>query len=324
MKKIAFLTSGGDAPGMNAAIRSIVQTCLHYNCIPFAIYDGYQGMIEGRGQIMESKDIENCIQLGGTIIGTARSKEFLSEIGRKKAITFLTKERVDGLIVIGGDGTFAGAMLLNAEMNIPIIGIPGTIDNDINGTDFTIGFDTALNTVISSIDKIRDTASSHHRVFFVEVMGKDAGSLAIDSALGSAIETVLIPEEQTDIFKLVEQIKSNRKNKKATIVIVAEGDDAGNSSVIIEKVKPYLEGVDIKQTILGHIQRVGSPSAFDRLLGTSMGNFAVNELIAGNTNKMVSMKNNKVCLHDLNNMGKSPQDFNQKLRIIEELAELSK
>lgn len=324
MKKIAFLTSGGDAPGMNAAIRSIVQTCLHFNCIPFAIYDGYQGMLEGRGRIMESKDVENCIQLGGTIIGTARCKEFMTLEGRGKAIEFLRKEEIDGLIVIGGDGTFAGAMLLGKEMNIPIIGIPGTIDNDIKGTDYTIGFDTALNTVVASIDKIRDTASSHHRVFLVEVMGKDAGSLAIDSALGSAIETVLIPEEQTDILKLVQKIKSNRENKKATIVIVAEGDDAGNSSIIIEKVKPYLEGVDIKQTILGHIQRGGSPSAFDRILGTSMGNFAVNELIAGNTNKMVSIKNNKVCLHDLNNIGKLSQDFNQKLRIIEELVDLSK
>jgi 6-phosphofructokinase 1 len=323
MKKIAFLTSGGDAPGMNAAIRSIVKTCLHFQITPYAIYDGFQGMIEGRGKVMDKNDVENCIQLGGTIIGTARCKDFMTLEGRGKAIEFLRKEEIDGLIVIGGDGTFAGAMLLGKEMNIPIIGIPGTIDNDINGTDFTIGFDTALNTVISSIDKIRDTASSHHRVFFVEAMGKDAGSLAIDSALGSAIETVLIPEEQTDIMKLVGQIKLNSENKKPTIVIVAEGDDAGNSSIIIEKVKPYLEGVDIKQTILGHIQRGGSPSAFDRLLGTSMGNFAVNELIAGKTNKMVSMKNNKICLHDLNNIGKSPLDFNNKLRIIEELADLS-
>lgn len=180
-----------------------------------------------------------------------------------------------------------------------------------------------MNTVISSIDKIRDTASSHHRVFFVEVMGKDAGSLAIDSALGSAIETVLIPEEQTDIMKLVDQIKLNVVNKKATIVIVAEGDDAGNSSIIIEKVRPYLEGVDLKQTILGHVQRGGSPSAFDRLLGTSMGNIAVNKLIAGCTNKMISIKNNKICLCDLNNIGKSSQDINQKLRIIQELADLS-
>lgn len=323
MKKIAFLTSGGDAPGMNAAIRSIVKTCLHFELIPYAVFDGFQGMIEGRGKVMDKNDVENCIQLGGTIIGTARCKEFMTLEGRGKAIEFLRKEEIEGLIVIGGDGTFTGAMLLGKEMNIPIIGIPGTIDNDINGTDFTIGFDTALNTVISSIDKIRDTASSHHRVFFVEVMGKDAGSLAIDSALGSAIETVLIPEEQTDILKLVGQIKLNSENKKPTIVIVAEGDDAGNSLIIIEKVKPYLEGVDIKQTILGHIQRGGSPSAFDRLLGTSMGNVSVIKLISGCTNKMISIKNNKICLHDLNNIGKSPLDFKQKLRIIEELADLS-
>jgi 6-phosphofructokinase 1 len=318
MKKIAFLTSGGDAPGMNAAIRSIVKTCLHFDLIPYAIYDGFQGMIEGRGKVMSENDVENCIQLGGTIIGTARSKEFMTSAGREKAIEFLKSEAIDGLIVIGGDGTFAGAMLLGIEMNIPIIGIPGTIDNDIKGTDYTIGFDTALNTVVTSIDKIRDTASSHHHVFLVEVMGKDAGSLAIDSALCSGTETVLIPEETTDLQKLITQIQHNINLKKATIVIIAEGDDAGNSTVILEKLKPYFPDTSIRQTILGHIQRGGSPSAKDRLLATTMGNFAVNAINAGETNKMVASLNSQIALQDLSEIGKSFSEFNYKLRLLSE------
>ena len=318
MKKIAFLTSGGDAPGMNAAIRSIVKTCLHFDLIPYAIYDGFQGMIEGRGKVMSENDVENCIQLGGTIIGTARSKEFMTSAGREKAIEFLKSEEIDGLIVIGGDGTFAGAMLLGIDMNIPIIGIPGTIDNDIKGTDYTIGFDTALNTVVTSIDKIRDTASSHHRVFLVEVMGKDAGSLAIDSALCSGTETVLIPEETTDLQKLITQIQHNINLKKATIVIIAEGDDAGNSTLILEKLKPYFPDASIRQTILGHIQRGGSPSAKDRLLATTMGNFAVNAINAGETNKMVASLNSQIALQDLSEIGKSFSEFNDKLRLLSE------
>ena len=214
----------------------------------------------------------------------------MTSAGREKAIEFLKSEAIDGLIVIGGDGTFAGAMLLGIEMNIPIIGIPGTIDNDIKGTDYTIGFDTALNTVVTSIDKIRDTASSHHHVFLVEVMGKDAGSLAIDSALCSGTETVLI----------------------------AEGDDAGNSTVILEKLKPYFPDTSIRQTILGHIQRGGSPSAKDRLLATTMGNFAVNAINAGETNKMVASLNSQIALQDLSEIGKSFSEFNDKLRLLSE------
>lgn len=290
MNKIAFITSGGDSPGMNAAIRSIVKTCLHYNIIPFGIYDGYQGMIDGRGKEMEYADVDNIIQYGGTILGSARCKEFIEVEGRQKAIEYLKEEKVDGLIVIGGDGTFTGARLLGQEMNIPIIGIPGTIDNDIYGTDYTIGFDTALNTVIEAVDKIRDTASSHHRIFFIEVMGRDAGFIALHSALASGAESVLIPEEITDTEKLVHDIKHQNKGKRSTIVIVAEGDDAGHSLDIMNKVKPYLKEYDLRHSVLGHIQRGGSPSVQDRMIATRMGNYAVDLLMKGESDKAIGIK----------------------------------
>ena len=234
MKKIALLTSGGDSPGMNAAIRSIVKTCLHYNIVPFGIYDGYQGMIDGRGKEMVYTDIDNIIQYGGTILGTARCQEFLTPEGRQKAYRFLNKNEIDGLVVIGGDGTFTGANMLSQENNIPIIGLPGTIDNDIYGTDYTIGFDTALNTVIDAVDKIRDTASSHHRVFFIEVMGRDVGLLALHSAIASGADSVLIPEEITNISKLAADIKLHNKGRRSTIIMVAEGDDEGHAIDILK------------------------------------------------------------------------------------------
>lgn len=290
MKKIALLTSGGDSPGMNAAIRSIVKTCLNYKITPFGIYDGYQGMIDGRGKIMRYADVDNIIQYGGTILGSARCKEFLEIEGRQKAIKFLKENEVEGLIVIGGDGTFTGAKILGQEMNIPIIGLPGTIDNDIYGTDFTIGFDTALNTVISAVDKIRDTASSHHRVFFVEVMGRDAGFIALYSAIASGAESVLIPEEITDIPKLVEDIKQQNKGRRSTIILIAEGDDQGHAFDIMNKVRPFLQEYDLRHSVLGHMQRGGSPSVQDRILATRMGNFAVDLLIGNNSNITIGVR----------------------------------
>lgn len=290
MKKIALLTSGGDSPGMNAAIRSIVKTCLNYKIIPFGIYDGYQGMIDGRGKNMKYADVDNIIQYGGTILGSARCKEFLEIEGRKKAIAFLKSNEVEGLIVIGGDGTFTGAKILGQEMNIPIIGLPGTIDNDIYGTDFTIGFDTALNTVISAVDKIRDTASSHHRVFFIEVMGRDAGFIALYSAIASGAESVLIPEEITDIPKLVEDIKQQNKGRRSTIILVAEGDDEGHAFDIMNKVRPFLKEYDLRHSVLGHMQRGGSPSVQDRILATRMGNYAVDLLIENNSNLTIGIR----------------------------------
>lgn len=293
MKKIAFLTSGGDSPGMNAVIRAIVKSCLYHEIIPFGIYDGYQGMIEERGKVMTSMDVNNIIQLGGTILGTARSKDFLEPYYRGKAIAFLKKENVDGLIVVGGDGTFAGASVLNEEMNIPVMGIPGTIDNDIYGTDFTIGFDTALNTVISAVDKIRDTASSHHRIFFVEVMGRDAGFIALNSAIASGVDDVLIPEEKTNLQELLRHIKDTYKDQRSVIVLVAEGDDEGEAFDILNKLKPLLPEYDLRHSVLGHIQRGGSPSAQDRILATKMGVLAVEKLISGESNSMIGIQNGR-------------------------------
>lgn len=286
MKKIALLTSGGDAPGMNAAIRAIVNTSLHYNITPLGILDGYQGMIHGTTKEMKSNDVQNIIQLGGTLLGTARCDEFKTSKGRQQAIEFLRQNQLDGLIVIGGDGTFKGAEMLSKEMNIPIIGIPATIDNDIEGTDFTIGFDTAINTAISAIDKIRDTASSHHRVFFVEVMGKTAGFIALASALASAADFTLIPEEKTNIEQLATMIKSKGNNQNGIIVIVAEGDDAGNSLQILTKIKPLLPTFELRHSVLGHMQRGGSPSASDRILATKMGTHAV-ELLKNEQSNLV-------------------------------------
>jgi len=289
MKKIALITSGGDAPGMNACIRAIVKTALHYDIIPFGIFDGYKGMIEKRGAELTYQDVDNIVQRGGTILGTARCEEFRTTGGRLKAISYLKEESIDGLVVIGGDGSFMGAYLLGKEMNIPIIGIPGTIDNDIFGTDHTIGYDTALNTVVEAIDKIRDTASSHHRVFFIEVMGRDAGFIALNSALASGAESVLIPEEVTNIPNLVEQIKVQNKGRRSSIVVVAEGDDGGGAKDILEKVKPHLPDFDLRHSVLGHIQRGGNPSALDRIIATRMGSYSVELLKEGRSNTMIGV-----------------------------------
>jgi 6-phosphofructokinase 1 len=294
MKKIAFLTSGGDSPGMNACIRSIVKSCLNRNIIPVGIRDGYKGLMAGDFWEMNYSDVDNIIQLGGTILGTARSQDFKIAEKRKDAIRFLAENFIDGLIVVGGDGTFTGATILAKEVGISIIGIPGTIDNDIFGTDHSIGYDTALNTVIEAVDKIRDTATSHHRVFFVEVMGKHAGFIALNSAIATGAEMVLVPEEVTDIQLLVQQIKSQNQGKRSSIIIVAEGDDAGGSLDVINKVRPFLENYDLRSSVLGHIQRGGSPTAFDRILATRMGDFAVQLLLDGKSNLMIGSVGDKL------------------------------
>jgi 6-phosphofructokinase 1 len=294
MKKIGILTSGGDSPGMNAAIRAVVKTALYKGVVPFGIFDGYLGMIEGRGKELTYADVDNCIQYGGTILGSARCEAFRTEEGRRKAIPYLRKEGVEGLVVIGGDGTYAGANLLSKDMNIPIVGLPGTIDNDIYGTDHTIGFDTALNTVIDAVDKIRDTASSHHRVFFVEVMGRDAGFLALHSAIASGAEYALIPEEKTDLAKLAADIREHSVARRGTIIIVAEGDDAGNAFEIMNKVRPMLSEFDMRHSVLGHIQRGGSPSVKDRILATRLGNEAVHRLLAGESHCVLGMQGDQI------------------------------
>lgn len=299
MKRIALITSGGDAPGMNACIRAIVKTCLGKGIVPIGFYDGYEGMIENHFKVMNSEDVVNIIQRGGTILGTARSERFMTKEGRQIAIDNLKRNKIDGFICIGGDGSFTGANVLSHEMNIPIIGIPGTIDNDIYGTDRTIGFDTAINTVVDAVDKIKDTAGSHHRIFLVEVMGRDAGFIALETAIASGAASVLIPEERSNIELLAEDLKSQDKRLSNSIVIVAEGDDEGGAKEIYEKLIPFMEGYTLRYTILGHVQRGGSPTAFDRIIATKMGVVAVESLMAGKSKMMVGSKGDDIILCSL-------------------------
>jgi len=293
------MTSGGDAPGMNACIRAVVKTCLYKGMVPYGIADGYQGMIAGAIKEMDYRDVDNIIYRGGTVLGTARSEEFKTDAGRKLAAKQLKKFNIDGLIVVGGDGSFKGATLLSAEMDIPVIGIPGTIDNDIAGTDHTIGYDTALNTVVEAVDKIRDTAGSHHRVFFIEVMGRNAGFIALNAAIASGSEAVLIPEEITDFKKLVQEIKEQNKGKRSSIIIVAEGDDGGGAKEIMEKVQPHLKAYELRYSVLGHIQRGGAPSAFDRILATRMGALAVELLQNGSRDLMIGANGDILITHSI-------------------------
>lgn len=299
MKKIAFITSGGDAPGMNACIRAIVKTCLNYGIVPIAYYDGYAGLMENRYKEMETDDIVNIIQRGGTVIGTARSKEFHSVQGRAVAIEHLRRNGIDGFICIGGDGSFRGASAISKEMNIPVIGIPATIDNDMYGTDRTIGYDTAINTVVDAVDKIKDTAGSHHRIFLVEVMGRDAGFIALDTAVASGAVNVMVPEALSDIQELANNLKLQDKRRSSSIVIVAEGDEGGGAKAIHEKLEPLMEGFTLRYTILGHLQRGGTPTAMDRILATRFGHKAVHLLLEGQSNLMVGSKGDDICVTDL-------------------------
>lgn len=291
ISNIAVLTSGGDSPGMNAAIRAVVRATIKEGKKAFGIYDGYQGMIDNRIEEMQYEDVSNIIQRGGTILGTARCKAFRTEEGRKQAYKNLKSRNIDALIVIGGDGSFTGAHVFSQEFDIPIIGLPGTIDNDLFGTQFTIGFDSAVNTVVTAIDKIRDTAGSHHRLFFVEVMGRDAGFIALHSGIGVGAEDILVPEQKTDFSKLIEKIKSDASKRKSQIVVVAEGDDFGGAHEVAKEVKKELPDFDIKVSILGHIQRGGSPSAFDRLLASRLGVQAVHSLLEGKSSIMIGFEN---------------------------------
>lgn len=299
MKRIGFITSGGDAPGMNACVRAITKVCLNKGIVPVGFKDGYKGMIENRYKFLEYTDVNNIIQLGGTILGTARSKEFMTMEGRLKAIKNLESVELDGFICIGGDGSFRGAEDLSKEMGIPIIGIPATIDNDIYGTDHTIGYDTALNTVVEAVDRIRDTAGSHHRIFFIEVMGRDAGFIALNSAIAAGAESVLIPETFTDIQQLANDLREQNRGDRGSIVIVAEGDEAGGAMEIMSKVGPMLDGFELRASILGHIQRGGKPSAFDRILATRMGVLAVDLLLSGKNHLMVGSQGDDLLTMDL-------------------------
>lgn len=297
MKKIAVFTSGGDSPGMNACIRAVVRTAVYNGVEIVGIKRGYEGLIEGDFMPLYSHSVANILQRGGTILKTARSEEFKTTEGRQKAYDNLIKNDIDGVVAIGGDGTFTGATIFNKEFNIPFIGIPGTIDNDLYGTDATLGFDTALNTVVWAVDKIRDTASSHNRLFFVEVMGKDAGFIALGSGISVGAEAILVPETTTYIDRLIEKLEQGRrKSKTSGIVIVAEGDDKGGAYEVARLVKAKFDYYDTRVSVLGHLQRGGAPSARDRVLASQFGYYAVEELLKGSTNKMVGIINNKIKL----------------------------
>jgi 6-phosphofructokinase 1 len=314
LNRIAILTSGGDAPGMNAAIRAVVRTGIHHRLEVYGIRNGYKGMINNEFQLLESQSVSNIIQQGGTILKTARSKEFMQYEGRNKAHENLKKHQIDALIVIGGNGTFTGAKVFMEEFDFPILGLPGTIDNDLYGTDMTIGYDTALNTVMDAVDKIRDTAESHNRLFFVEVMGRDAGFIALRSGIAGGAEDILVPETVTHIDELVKILDEGfRKNKKSGVIIVAEGDDAGGAFEVAEKVKERYQQYETRVTVLGHIQRGGKPSSFDRILASTLGYEAVNALLQGRKGEMVGMINRKIVYTPFENAIKHNKDINREL-----------
>jgi len=296
IKKIGVLTSGGDSPGMNAAIRAVVRACAYQEILCLGVYRGYQGLIEGDFIELGPRSVKNIINKGGTFLKSARSAEFLTQEGRAEAIKQIREAEMDALIVIGGDGSFKGATLLAKEFDFPIIGIPGTIDNDIEGTDFTIGYDTALNTVVEAIDKIRDTASSHNRLFLIEVMGRDAGDIALNAGIGAGAEEILIPEEDLGRERLVEKLDaSKRSGKSSSIVVIAEGDEAGkNIFELADYINETLPEYDVRVTVLGHIQRGGSPSCYDRVLASRLGVGAVDALLEGKTRSMVAIRSKSV------------------------------
>lgn len=295
IKRIAVFTSGGDAPGMNAAIRAVVRTATYHDLHIYGIKRGYEGMINGNLIRLETKDVGNIIHRGGTILKTARSKAFHTPEGRNMAFESLQAHDIDACIAIGGNGTFTGAKVFTEEHKIPFIGIPGTIDNDLFGTDYTIGFDTAINTAVEAVDKIRDTADSHNRLFFVEVMGRHAGFIALNTGIGGGAGSVMIPETDTSIEDLIKHLKIGAKRKKLfSLVIVAEGNKNGGATEIAQKVKDQFDYYDTKVTIIGHLQRGGSPTCLDRVLASRLGFAAVEALLSGKNGIMVGIKNEKV------------------------------
>lgn len=319
-RKIGVLTSGGDAPGMNAAIRAVTRTALYNGISVVGIRNGYQGMIMGHFMELESYMVGDIIQRGGTMLKSARSEEFRTKEGRKKAHENLKQENIDGVVVIGGDGSFKGAREFTEECNIPFVGIPGTIDNDLYGTDYTIGYDTALNTIVESVDKIRDTASSHDRLFFIEVMGRDAGFLALRGGIATGAEAILIPEINYDTTNLREHLAKSYKRKKLTnVVLVAEGDETGGAFEVAEQVKEDFKGFDIRVTVLGHIQRGGPPSAFDRVSASQMGAAAVDALLDDQKSVMVGMMNRQIVHVPFNKTIKHQKDVNRNLLDLQEI-----
>ncbi len=295
MKKIAVFSSGGDAPGMNAAIRAVVRTANHHDLEVYGIYRGYQGLIEGDIKKLTNKDMANIIHRGGTVLKTARSKEFMTVEGRRKAHSVLEAYGIDGLIAIGGNGTLTGAKVFMEEYDFPIVGLPGTIDNDLYGTDLTIGFDTAVNTAIEAVDKIRDTADSHNRIFFIEVMGRHAGFIALNTGIGSGASDILIPEEMETMDELISALSTVKSRRKLfNLVIVAEGSGLGDIQEVAKQVQEKFPEREIRVAIIGHLQRGGSPTAIDRVLSSRLGYAAVNAMCDGKKGVMLGIKNGEI------------------------------
>lgn len=314
IKRIGVLTSGGDAPGMNAAIRAVTRSAIYNQLEVIGIRHGYQGLIQAYFKPLKTFNVSDIIQKGGTILKTARCKEFMEPEGRKTAYDNLVKAGIDGVVVIGGDGTFTGARIFNEEYDIPFVGIPGTIDNDIFGTDYTIGYDTCLNTVIEAVDKIRDTASAHNRMFFVEVMGAEAGFIALNSGIATGAEAILIPEIKNQANVLKQTLEDGFKRRKSSnIIIVAEGDDEGGAFKIADKVKEDFKGYDVRVIVLGHIQRGGSPTARDRVVASRLGYAAVEALLDDQKSVMVGLQNDEIALVPFRKAVKQNKDVDRSL-----------
>lgn len=319
INKIGVLTSGGDAPGMNAAIRAVVRAAIYYDKEVAGIFKGYEGMINNDIKKLNARSVANILHRGGTFLKSARSMDFKTPEGMRKAWENLQTQQIDALVVIGGDGTFTGAHAFYEQYGIPIIGIPGTIDNDLSGTDSTIGYDTASNTAMHAIDNIRDTASSHDRLFFIEVMGRDAGFIAVNSGIAGGAAAIMIPEKKMTTDQLIEKLEAGAKSKKlSSLVVVAEGGKSGGAIEIAEKVNQKISGYDTKVTILGHLQRGGAPSCFDRVLASKLGVAAVEGLLAGKKDVMAGMINNKIAYTPL------AQAVTEKKEIAEEALRVAK
>lgn len=314
IKSIAVLTSGGDAPGMNACLRAVVRTANHFEMTVVGVNRGFQGLVDDDLCLLKPNDVSNIIQRGGTILKTARSEAFMLEDGRKRAMNNLLKSGAEALVVIGGDGSFKGALALQNEFGFPVVGIPGTIDNDLFGTEATIGYDTAINTVVEAVDKIRDTANAHNRLFFIEVMGRDAGFIALRSGIACGAEAVLIPESHTYVEALMGRLENGwNREKTSAIVMVAEGDDSGGAAKLANMVKERFPHYDTRVTVLGHIQRGGSPSAYDRVLASELGSWAVRTLRRGHSAVMVGRQGGNVVETPLSKAVKHNRTINPHL-----------
>lgn len=315
MNNIAVLTSGGDSPGMNSAIRAVARTCAHYNIKCTGVIRGYSGLIENDTKILYTRSVRGIINRGGTFLYSARSEEFRTKQGRIKAYEAVKKNEIDGIVIIGGDGSFTGGLIFSEEFNLPVIGIPGTIDNDLYGTSHTLGYDTALNTATEAIDKIRDTAISHHRLFLVEVMGRDAGFIALNTGLAIGAQEILIPEVNMSTENLINSLKKSKSaGKTSTIIVVAEGDKTGQSVFqLADMIEDKLPKYEVRVSVLGHMQRGGSPSCFDRVIGTQMGITAVESLLNGESRVMIGIQNGKINKTDLSKAIKGKSKINKEL-----------